>query len=78
MPKAKRVFMTIVLLFLVTSLTKSIFDFVKNQRFYQAYKEEFEQTEKEHIELQTALVKAQDSNEYEKNIRNNLNYHKEG
>lgn len=76
MEKAKQVFVAVVLVFLVTTLTKSIFDFLKNRQFFQAYKQEYEEVVQEHKTLQTALVKAQDMSEFEKNIRNTLNYHK--
>ncbi|MFA9289259.1 MAG: septum formation initiator family protein [Weeksellaceae bacterium] len=65
------------LFFIVSSLSKTLFDYQKNYSFYQEYKEEYEIEKKRNIELNTMIVRSKDTFEFEKMVRNKLNLHKE-
>lgn len=76
MQRIKRLLLYLLILFFITSLTRSLIDYGKNQQFYQDYKNEFEKEKKRNTELKTQLVKSQDINEFEKIVRDKLNLHK--
>ncbi|MFH1826924.1 MAG: septum formation initiator family protein, partial [bacterium] len=76
--KIKRIFVTIILIFLFFSLTKNIFDYRKTINFYQSFKNDYEKEKKKKIILQTNILKSQDPYEVEKIIRNKLNLLKDG
>lgn len=65
------------MIFLFTSLTRSYFEYQKNIRFYQSYKESYEKEKKKNITLKTEVLKQGDFYEIEKTIRNKLNLLKE-
>ncbi|QQS44362.1 septum formation initiator family protein [Candidatus Roizmanbacteria bacterium] len=76
MQRIKRLLLYLLILFFITSLTRSLIDYGKNQQFYQDYKNEYENEKKRNVELKTQLVKSQDINEFEKIVRDKLNLHK--
>lgn len=78
MKVVKRLFFSLLFLFLVSSLTKNFFDYRKNHNFYQSYKSEFEKEQQRNTELKTKILKSSDPNEMEKIIRNKLNLLKPG
>jgi preprotein translocase subunit SecG len=61
MDKVKRYTLLFVALFFVSALSKSIFEYKKNVSFHNQYKQEYEKEKKRNIELQTQLVKTEDS-----------------
>ncbi len=77
MEKIKRITLLFIGLFFISALSKSIFEYRKNVSFHNQYKQEYEKEKKRNIELQTQLVKTEDSYEFEKAVRNKLNLHKE-
>jgi len=62
-------------LFLLLSLTQSIFRYLNNLEFYNTYKNEYEKTAKKNQELKTQIGKLEDSFEFEKTARDKFNYH---
>lgn len=70
------IFLFFLIVFLFSALTKNIFDYRKNLRFYQSYKKEYELEKKENISLKTQILKKNDPDELEKTIRNKLNLSK--
>jgi len=75
MQRIKRLLLYLLILFFITSLTRSLLDYAKNQQFYQDYKNEYQKEKKRNTELKTQLVKTQDINEFEKIVRDKLNLH---
>ena len=73
----KRFTLLFIALFFISALSKSIFEYKKNVSFHEQYKQEYEKEKKRNIELQTKLVKTEDSYEFEKTVRNKLNLHKQ-
>lgn len=68
----------VLFVFLFFSLTKNVFDYRKNLRFYQNIKEDYEKEKKTNITLKTQILKNKDPQELEKTIRNELNLLKDG
>ena len=77
MQRIKRLLLYLLIVFFITSLTRSLIEYGKNQQFYQDYKNEFEKEKKRNTELKTQLVKSQDINEFEKIVRDKLNLTKQ-
>ena len=77
MRQTKRIILFILALFFLSALSKNIFEYRKNVQFFNQFKDEYEEKKKENIELKTMLVKSNDIHEFEKSVRNKLNYHKE-
>lgn len=75
MPYLKKSIYLLLGLFILTALTKNIFEYRKNLQFYNDYKSEYEIEKKRNNKLKTALVKSNDYFEFEKNIRDRLNLH---
>lgn len=59
--------------FLLFSLLKNIFNYKDKIKFYENYKQNFEEEKKKNIELKTEIVKKKSTTEVEKTIRNDLN-----
>lgn len=59
--------------FLLFSLLKNIFNYKDKIKFYENYKKNFEGEKKKNIELKTEVVKKKSTTEVEKTIRNDLN-----
>lgn len=76
MQRIKRLLLYLLILFVITSLTRSLLDYTKNQQFYQDYRNEYQKEKKRNTELKTELVKTQDIHEFEKIVRDKLNLHK--
>lgn len=55
------------------SLSKTIFDYRKRLQFYQQYQKEYEEKFKKNQQLKTDIIKSQDTEVVERNIRNRLN-----
>lgn len=76
MQRIKRLLLYLLIFFFITSLTRSLLEYGKNQQFYQDYKNEYQKEKKRNTELKTQLVKTEDINEFEKIVRDKLNLHK--
>ncbi|MDA1316628.1 MAG: septum formation initiator family protein [bacterium] len=76
MARLKRIFLYLLAIFFISSLTKTIFEYRKNVQFYYNFTEEYAKEKKRNTELRTQLVKTQDIAEFEKTARNKLNLHK--
>ncbi len=72
MKTIKRVLFILLFLFLISSLTKNLFEYRKNYSFYEDFKNEFDQTQQKNTSLKTAILKNSDPNQIEKIIRNKL------
>jgi len=77
MQRFRRILLLLLAFFFITSLTKGVLEYVKNQRFYQDYRTEYELQKKRNTELKTQIVKTEDIHEFEKIVRDNLNLHKQ-
>ena len=75
MGKFRRFIFFAVAFFIISGLSRTIFEYRKNYAFYEEYKKEYEQEKKKNIELQTHYVKTKDSYEFEKIARNKLDLH---
>ncbi len=73
MGAVKKVLFILLMLFLFSSLTKTIADYLQNMSFYQDYKTEYEKEKKRNVVLKTEIIKNNDPYQLEKTIRNNLN-----
>ncbi|MBP9691477.1 septum formation initiator family protein [Candidatus Woesebacteria bacterium] len=73
MQRFRRILLVLLALFFITSLTRGVVEYAKNQQFYRDYRDEYEREKKRNIELKTQLVKTQDINEFEKIVRDKLN-----
>lgn len=73
MNAVKRVVFFLIIIFLLSTLTKTIADYMKNMSFYNGYKAEYEKEKKRNIALKTQIIKNNDPYQLEKTIRNNLN-----
>lgn len=76
MDKFRRYIIFAVGFFILSALSRTIFEYRKNYAFYEEYKKEYEKEKKRNIELQTQYVKTKDSYEFEKIARNKLDLHK--
>lgn len=61
------------LLFLLFSLTRTLFEYKKKYDFYLSFKKEYEELVKKNRKLKTEILKNKDSFLIEKNIREKLN-----
>jgi len=77
MARLKRIFLFLLAIFFISSLTKTIFEYRRNLQFYNNFKEEYVKEKRRNTELRTHLVKTQDITEFEKIARNKLNLHKQ-
>jgi cell division protein FtsB len=73
----KNVFILLLGLFLLSSLIKSYSEYRKNVSFYNKYQADYQKELQNNTHLKTQIVKATDSAEVEKTIRNKLNLLKE-
>lgn len=73
MHKLRRIVIGIIILFLLFSLTKNLFDYQRSAQFYESYKKDYETASKHNLELKTRILKSKDPYELEKTIRNRLN-----
>ena len=69
----RRGFLFLLFLFLISSLTRNLFEYKKNYSFYENYKKEYEEARQKKTRLKTEILKKNDPNEIEKIIRNKLN-----
>ncbi len=69
----KKLVLTLLVLFFLTSLTKNLTEYRKNLTFYRGSKQQYEAEKKRNISLKTQALKKSDPNEIEKTIRNKLN-----
>ncbi len=69
----KRGLLLLLFLFLISSLTRNLFEYKKNYSFYEDYKKEYEDARQKNTKLKTQILKKNDPNEIEKVIRNKLN-----
>lgn len=77
MVKLRKYLLFFLAIFFLSALSKTIFEYRHNYAFYEEYRNDYEYEKKRNIELKTLLVKTKDSYEFEKNVRNKLNLHKE-
>jgi hypothetical protein len=77
MGKLRKYLLFFMAFFFLSALSKTIFEYQNSYSFYEEYKKDYEYEKKRNIELKTLLVKTKDSYEFEKNVRNRLNLHKE-
>ena len=75
MQRFRRILLILLALFFITSLTRGLVEYAKNQQFYNDYRTEYKKEKKRNTELQTKLVKTQDLHEFEKIVRDRLNLH---
>lgn len=73
MKLVRNIIIGVFVLFLFSSLIRNIFDYKNKLQFYQVYKKEYDQEQKQNISLQTEILKKTDPHEVEKTIRNKLN-----
>jgi len=69
----KRFVYIIIVIFLFYSLTRNFSNYIKNVKYYNKNKEDYQKAQKNNIALQTQLRKQQAPGEIEKTIRNQLN-----
>lgn len=69
----KKVVLTLLVIFFLTSLTRNLTEYRKNLTFYRSFKKQYEEEKKRNISLKTQALKKSDPNEIEKTIRNKLN-----
>ena len=69
----KKIPLILLMLFFFYALTKNFFEYKKNIKFYQDYKQSYEKEKKRNIQLKTQVLKNSDPAEVEKTIRNKLN-----
>src|SRR3989344_3993003 len=72
----QNIIISLVLLFLLYSLSKTLLDYNKKFSFYQQYKREFQEETDRNKKLKSDLVKAQDYHTVERTIREKLNLSK--
>lgn len=77
MKLVKKILSVIFVLFLLFSLTKNLFDYQNSTKFFESYKQDYEEEKKKNLFLKTHILKYKDPNELEKTIRNKLNLTKE-
>jgi cell division protein FtsL len=77
MRSIRRFFLILLILFLLSSLTRNFFEYQKNISFYEDFKEEYEEAKQDNTNLKTQIIKNSDPNQVEKVIRNKLNLLKE-
>jgi len=68
----KRLFLLILLVFLVFSLLKNGFEYQRNMQFYKGYKEDLNAQVKKNLQLKTERLQKTSMGEVEKTIRNKL------
>lgn len=68
----------LIILFLLWLLTRNIFEYQKNWRFYQSLQQEYAAVKQENTKLKTGLLLASESASLEQTIRNRLNLAKDG
>ncbi len=73
MKALKNILGIFLVVFLLFSLLKNIFNYKDKIKFYENYKQSFEEEKKKNIELKTEIVKKKSTTEVEKTIRNDLN-----
>lgn len=61
------------IVFLLFSLLKNIFNYKDKMKFFDDYRHDYEAEKKKNIELKTEMVKKKSVTEVEKTIRNDLN-----
>jgi len=76
MQRLRRIVLLLLVVFLISSLTKSIGEYHNNQQFYQKSRAEFEKEQNLNKELQTKLIKSKDIHQFEKIVRDKLDLHK--
>lgn len=74
----KKLFILVIALFLLFSLTKNIFDYQKKYQFYQKFKDAYEVEKQKNNQLKTQLRKKSDVSEIERTIRDKLNLTRQG
>lgn len=77
MEAIKKALFFLLVLFLLSSFTKTIADYFQNMNFYDGYKSEYEKEKKKNIALKTQIIKNTDPYQVEKIIRNDLNLARE-
>lgn len=78
MGSVKKLFLLLVLFFLIFSLLKNFFEYRKNFQFYNNYKTGLDEQKKRNLELQTRRLQKTSLSEIEKTIRNKLGLLKPG
>lgn len=73
MKQIKGMLAVFLIVFLLFSLLKNIFNYKDKMQFYQDYKQDYDAERKKNIELKTEIVKKKSVAEVEKTIRNDLN-----
>ncbi|MEO6509310.1 MAG: septum formation initiator family protein [Patescibacteria group bacterium] len=72
----KKILITLILVFLFSSLIKNISEYRKNLSFYATYKKNYEDEKNRNNKLKMQSIKENDPAELEKTIRNKLNLKK--
>ncbi len=73
MKQIKGMLAVFLIVFLLFSLLKNIFNYKDKMQFYEDYKQDYDAEKKKNIELKTEIVKKKSVAEVEKTIRNDLN-----
>jgi len=76
MQRIRRIILLFLVVFLLSSLTRSLGEYQNNQLFYQKSRAEFEKEQNLNKELQTKLIKSKDIHQFEKIVRDKLDLHK--
>lgn len=69
----KNILAVFLIVFLLFSLLKNIFNYKDKMQFFDDYRHDYEAEKKKNIELKTEIVKKKSVTEVEKTIRNDLN-----
>ncbi len=69
----KKIVLTLLVVFFLSSLTTNLNEYRKNLSFYRNFKKEYEAEKSKNTALKTQALKKSDPNEIEKTIRNKLN-----
>lgn len=73
MKAVKNTLAVFLIVFLLFSLLKNIFNYKDKMKFFEDYRQDYEAEKKKNIELKTEIVKKKSVTEVEKTIRNDLN-----
>lgn len=78
MTRIRSFFYIIIGFFLIYSLSKTVLDYRKKLQFYEEYKQEYNKKKGENSALKSAIIKNQDADALEREIRNRLNRSRPG
>jgi len=73
----KKIILFILLIVIISALTKNLINFYQRYQFYLQFENEYQRLKKENLELKTQLLRKKDRFEIEKKIREKLNLGRE-